>query len=167
MNIAEINAWVPAAAHDAFSRCCHSTRWAAAMVAARPFTSEADLLAQAVRFWWTLDPADWREAFAGHPRIGDREALRGKFPTTAAWAAGEQAGALSAPDSVLEDLAVKNREYETRFGYIFIVCATGKTAEEMLAMLNDRLQNEAVRELTIAAREQMRITEIRLGRITP
>ena len=91
--------------------------------------------------------ADWLEAFAAHPRIGDSDALRARFATTAAWASREQAGALGASEDVLEDLAMGNRQYEERFGFIFIVCATGKTAEEMLELLRQRLANDPEAEI--------------------
>ncbi len=119
------------------------------------------------RIWWRLSKADWLEAFAAHPRIGDIDALRARFAPTAAWASREQAGVLGASGDVLNELAIGNRRYEARFGYIFIVCATGKTAEEMLALLGQRLSNDPDVEIKIAAAEQMKITRIRLERIAP
>lgn len=121
----------------------------------------------AQRIWWRLSEADWLESFAAHPRIGDLETIRAKFATTAAWTSREQAGAIGASDEVLQNLALGNREYEERFRYIFIVCATGKTAEEMLAILRGRLANDREAELKLAAGEQMKITRIRLERIAP
>jgi 2-oxo-4-hydroxy-4-carboxy-5-ureidoimidazoline decarboxylase len=108
---------------------------------------------------------DWLEAFAGHPRIGDLESLRSRFGSTAHLAAGEQAGARAASDKVLRALAQGNEEYESRFGHIFIVCATGKSADEMLAILQQRLGNAPAVELEIAAGEQRKITRLRLARM--
>ncbi len=109
--------------------------------------------------------ADWLEAFAAHPRIGDVDALRAKFAATAAWASGEQAGVAGASESTLRALAEGNRDYEAKFGHIFIVCATGKTADEMLGLLRERLANEPDAELAVAAAEQAKITAIRLRKL--
>jgi 2-oxo-4-hydroxy-4-carboxy-5-ureidoimidazoline decarboxylase len=143
-------------------RCCGSTRWARQMTEARPFPDRETLLATADRIAAFLGPGDWREAFSHHPRIGDRDALRARFASTAAWAAAEQAGAAAAAEEDIDALAEGNRAYEERFGYIFIVCATGRTAGEMLALLRARLHNEPEEELAVAAREQARITHLRL-----
>ena len=167
MNLAAINAWTDDEAIAAFRRCCGSTRWAERMAALRPFDSEAAVFEAAERTWWGLDPADWLEAFAAHPRIGDLDALRAKFAATAAWSAVEQAGVDGASEDVLQALADDNARYHERFGYIFIVCATGKTAEEMLALLRERLANDADIEIRVAAAEQAKITRIRLEKIAP
>jgi 2-oxo-4-hydroxy-4-carboxy-5-ureidoimidazoline decarboxylase len=135
------------------------------MARARPFESEAALLEAAEGIWWGLSKDDWLEAFGSHPRIGDVNTLRARFAATAAWASREQAGVDGAAESVLNDLARGNRQYEERFGYIFIVCATGKTAEEMLEMLRQRLDNNPEAEIKLAAGEQMKITRIRLEKI--
>ena len=110
-------------------------------------------------------PADWLEAFAAHPRIGDLDALRKKFASTANWCAGEQAGVAAADEAVLTALADGNRAYEARFGYIFIVCATGKSAAEMLAILTARLANDPEVELKVATAEQAKITRLRLEKL--
>ncbi len=144
--------------------CCGSTRWVERMLARRPFRSRIDLLTAAREEWFALEPRDWREAFTQHPRIGDRHALAARFPTTHALSAREQAGVDEAPASVLDALAAANGAYEERFGHTFIVCATGKSASEMLALLRERLQNEPARELGVAAEEQAKITAIRLER---
>ncbi len=143
-------------ARAAFARCCGASRWAQAMTAGRPYRSNAELLAAADRQLAVLTRADWLEAFGAHPRIGDRQALR---------TAQEQAGARSASAAVLAALARRNDDYEARFGYIFIVCATGKSAEEMLALLEARLGNEPGRELAVAAAEQSKITRLRLQKL--
>ena len=135
------------------------------MAATRPFASADDLLAAADRVWTAADPTDWLEAFAAHPKIGAGQAGRAERPEgteEAEWAAQEQSGARVAPDDVRERLARGNRDYEARFGYIFIVCATGKSADEMLAALEHRLRNAPDVEIGIAADEQRRITRLRL-----
>jgi 2-oxo-4-hydroxy-4-carboxy-5-ureidoimidazoline decarboxylase len=135
------------------------------MVAARPFADRVQLLAFADALARDLSRADWLEAFSHHPRIGDVAALREKFAATAAWASQEQRGAAAASDATLEALARGNRTYEERFGYIFIVCATGRSADEMLALLEARLHNDPADELGFAAAEQMKITRLRLEKL--
>jgi 2-oxo-4-hydroxy-4-carboxy-5-ureidoimidazoline decarboxylase len=142
--------------------CCGSSRWVERMLDRRPFGSSERLLDAARDEWSALTEADWREAFSHHPRIGDREALRERFPITAHLSEQEQAGVAGAAEDVLDALAEANRAYEQRFGYIFIVCATGKTAEEMLALLGERLSNDPADEVRVAAAEQAKITELRL-----
>jgi 2-oxo-4-hydroxy-4-carboxy-5-ureidoimidazoline decarboxylase len=142
---------------------CGSTRWIERMLALRPFASRDTLLAAARREWSALTPDDWREAFEHHPQIGDVESLRARFPATHHLSTNEQAGVVGATDDVLAALAEANRQYLERFGYIFIVCASGKTAEEMLGLLRERLKNSADAEIQIAAEEQARITALRLG----
>ena len=146
--------------------CCGSSRWVSRMVARRPFRSTPVLLAAARDIWFGLDPDDWHEAFSQHPKIGDREALRARFPETRALAAREQSGVAGASGEVLEALAEANAAYERRFGYIFIVCATGRSAPEMLDLLRARLRNDPAIELRTAAGEQAKITELRLQRLT-
>jgi 2-oxo-4-hydroxy-4-carboxy-5-ureidoimidazoline decarboxylase len=162
-----INAWGEAEARAAFLRCCGSRSWAARMAGRRPFPTEADLFVSAEEDWRGLTREDWLEAFAAHPRIGDLDSLRQKFAATAAWPEGEQAGVRGAPEEVLRALAEGNGAYEARFGYLFIVCATGKTAEEMLALLRRRLANGPDEELLLAAAEQEQITRLRLQKLTP
>jgi 2-oxo-4-hydroxy-4-carboxy-5-ureidoimidazoline decarboxylase len=146
-------------------RCCGASRWAEAMTARRPFPDRAALLAAAEEVWWGLEESDWREAFAHHPMIGDADALRARFASTREWAAGEQAGVLSANEDTLVALASGNRAYQDRFGFIFIVCASGKTADEMLSLLRARLPNDPRDEIRIAAAEQARITRVRLEKL--
>ncbi|MDP2307329.1 MAG: allantoicase [Pseudomonadota bacterium] len=153
------------------SRCCGSRRWVAAMVAARPFSSRAHLFGEAERQWWRLGDGDWKEAFTHHPRIGaDLAQLRAKYANTASWASGEQAGVSGASEEVLQALVEGNLAYEATFGHIFLVCATGRTASEMLAMLRERLENAPTdgghaAELRIAAGEQVKITRLRLEKL--
>jgi 2-oxo-4-hydroxy-4-carboxy-5-ureidoimidazoline decarboxylase len=135
------------------------------MISLRPFTSSEEVFEQADSVWWSLAQSDWREAFTHHPKIGDFENLRKKFATTASWATNEQLGAADASEETLNALADGNTHYEETFGYIFIVCATGKSAEEMLQILKSRLPNSPATEITIAAGEQAKITRLRLEKL--
>lgn len=153
------------AAENELLRCCGCRRWARDLAARRPFLDKNQLFAAADSIWAGLKRPEWREAFARHPKIGNKKAAAKKFAATRAWARKEQAGAVRAPGAVLEELAEKNRRYETKFGYIFIVCALGKTAEEMLDLLRERLNNTAETEIALAAAEQAKITKIRLEKL--
>ena len=152
-------------ARAALARCCGARAWVEGMCASRPWRDRASLLAAAERIAGTLEREDWLEAFSHHPRIGDREALRKRFATTAAWARAEQQGAAAASEATLDAIADGNQAYERRFGYIFIVCATGKSADEMLTLLRARLANDPAAELENAAREQRAITRLRLEKL--
>ena len=165
MTLDDLNALPEPAAIDAFTKCCGAHRWAAQMAHARPFENAAALYAAADAIWEKLAKDDWLEAFTHHPKIGDMDSLRAKFANTKEWASGEQAGTASASEATLQGLADGNRDYEDRFGYIFIVCATGKSAEEMLGLLRARLGNEPAHELRVAAAEQAKITRIRLEKL--
>ena len=147
------------------SRACGSSRWVDRMIGRRPFGTREALLSAAREEWERLSEDDWREAFTHHPKIGDRTALRQRFPATHDLSAREQSGVATASDAVLDTLAEANRRYEARFGYIFIVCATGLAAAQMLGMLRERLDNTPTDELRIAAAEQAKITAIRLGSV--
>jgi OHCU decarboxylase len=136
--------------------CCGSRAWARRMAEGRPFQDIADLQEKSDRIWRSLDGADWREAFAAHPRIGE---------TGSRWSEQEQAGARGADTRTLAGLIEANRVYETRFDHIFIVCATGKSAAEMLGLLRARLANDPETELRIAAEEQRKITNLRLEKL--
>ena len=145
------------------SRACGSARWVDRMMARRPFGGDARLLRAARIEWFGLTEADWLEAFSHHPEIGDRGSLAARFPATHDLSAKEQAAVGQAGDDVLSALAEANAAYRERFGFIFIVCATGMTAEEMLALLRARLANNRATELRTAAEEQAKITALRLG----
>ena len=160
-----LNAAAPTEAAVALFRCCGCAGWASAVAAARPFRSPEALRSTAEHEWSKASRADILEAFSHHPRIGDRESLRARFPATHAWSASEQSEAAAADDRTLEDLARANREYEERFGHIFIVCASGRTASEILSSLRARLGNDPAEELKIAAGEQMKITRLRLDKL--
>jgi OHCU decarboxylase len=136
--------------------CCGSRAWARRMAASRPFHGIADLEEKSDRIWRSLDGEDWREAFAAHPRIGE---------TGNRWSEAEQAGARGADARTLAELIEANRVYETRFDHIFIVCATGKSAAEMLGLLRARLGNDPGTELRVAAEEQRKITHLRLEKL--
>lgn len=148
-----------------FGKCCGSTNWARRMAAECPFANSNQLVTIADRIWWSLEPDDWLEAFASHPKIGENKAARATAAEVQNWAAQEQSDAQNAAEETVRSLAKLNREYEEKFGYIYIVCATGKSSEEMLAILRERLHNDAETELRIAAREQSRITKLRLGKL--
>ena len=145
--------------------CCGSTRWAAEVHSRRPYDSFNQLLDTAEQVWWQLAPDDWLEAFRSHPKIGQKTVERSASAQSQEWSRGEQAGMGKASEESEAALARLNEEYESKFGYIFIVCATGKSSEEMLAILRERLQNGPDEELRIAASEQAKITEIRLKKL--
>ena len=149
----------------AFLRCCGSQRWAERMERGRPYADQRALVDAADRAFAGLSREDWLEAFSHHPRIGYRGALAARFPATASWSASEQERVANAGEDVLDALLRGNRDYEARFGHIFIVCATGRSAPEMLALLRERLPNEPAAELALAAAEQRKITAIRLGKL--
>ncbi len=152
-------------AREALRRCCGSNRWVERMLAERPFREKERLFEAASRNWSDLGPADWNEAFSHHPRIGDPGSLAAAAASTAAWAAGEQAGAASAGEDIKAALAQGNAEYEARFGRIYIVCATGKSGEELLSILRARLANDPKAELRVAVAEQEKITRLRLEKL--
>jgi 2-oxo-4-hydroxy-4-carboxy-5-ureidoimidazoline decarboxylase len=158
-----LDAAPPAAARDLLHRACGSTVWVDRLLARRPFGSHEALLAAARHEWFALAESDWLEAFSHHPQIGDRAALAARFPSTHDLSATEQSGVSRANADVIGQLAEANQAYLDRFGFIFIVCATGKSAEEMLQLLRDRLDNDRASELRIAAEEQARITALRLS----
>ncbi len=149
---------------SAFLKCCASTNWASQLVASRPFKSRDDLFFIAKDIWFNkCKKKDWLEAFLAHPKIGDIDSLAKKYASTKNWSSKEQSGVEVAPMKTLEALADGNKNYEKKYGYIFIVCATGKSANEMLDILNGRLNNDPEKEISIAMQEQHKITEIRLN----
>jgi OHCU decarboxylase len=162
MNLDWINSLSEAEAKSAFLQCCGSPQWAEQMAKSRHFTTEASLFSYAERIWRNLSREEWLEAFAAHPKIGDPQSLRAKYGQSATWSAGEQAGVSGASEEVLESLAVGNRLYEEKFGHIFIVFATGKTADQVLELLHQRLKNDPEKEICLAALEQEKITRLRL-----
>jgi OHCU decarboxylase len=161
----ELNQAAQETAEARFLDCCGSQNWARKMTAARPFADVAELIKKAEQIWLNLEADDWLEAFASHPKIGARKGAPKQQIQSAKWSRGEQSGTLAATESLLDVLAEANRLYEEKFGYIFIVCATGKSAEEMLELCNRRLNNDENSELRIAADEQRKITKIRLRKL--
>jgi OHCU decarboxylase len=154
--------------HEAASlleSCCGSHAWVHGMLARRPFGTLSRVLDAADDVWWSLDGDAWREAFDHHPRIGERFAAATQSGAARAWSADEQRGASGAAADTREALAQGNREYERRFGHIYLVCATGKSAEQMLAILESRLSNDPATELRVAAGEQAKITRLRLEKV--
>lgn len=152
-------------ATELLGECCGASKWISEMVARRPFISRERLLSAADDVWRSLGPENWREAFAHHPRIGERTNAVQQSERGAAWAAAEQSGVERAAGDVREALANVNREYEQRFGYIYIVSATGKSAVEMLGLARERIGNEPDVELRVAAEEQRKITRLRLEKL--
>lgn len=154
------------AAHQALENCCAAPAWISAMLTRRPFANDEDVTQAATSIWNSLPRDEWLAAFAAHPQIGDVNSLKKKYASTATWASNEQASVARASDDTLHELARYNQEYEAKFGYIFIVCATGKSAAEMLAILKSRMGNTADEELRIAAAEQLKITLLRLQKLS-
>lgn len=150
---------------EALARCCGAEHWVKQMVAKAPFASKDQLLYFANYLWENAQEESWKEAFTHHPKIGDIDSLAKKYASTKQWAQGEQKGMATADNTTLQELATGNAAYEKKFGYIFIVCATGKSAKEMLDLLNERLPNSEEDEIMIAMKEQQKITTIRLEKL--
>lgn len=165
MTLDELNALPPERATEVFRACCGASRWVDAMVARRPFNATEAVISMAGDIWLAMGPDDWREAFAHHPRIGERAAARPQDERAAAWSAGEQSSVANADASMHDELAQINRAYEARFGYIYIVCAAGRSADELLEIARRRLTNAPDDELRIAAEEQRQITRLRLRKL--
>ena len=145
--------------------CCGSHRWVERMLAVRPFTSAHHARDAADRIWNGLDRGDWLEAFDHHPRIGETNAAIAQDARGAALSSSEQSGLAVAEASIKRQLAKVNDDYERRFGYIYIVCAAGKSAEELLAIARSRLSNDPDTELRVAAEEQRKIMQLRLAKL--
>jgi OHCU decarboxylase len=168
-------AWLNGLPHgeavEALGQCCAARAWAERVAALRPFADAAALYAAADRVW--REPggvegtagAMWREAFAGHPRLGERAAEHGTSALARRWSGSEQAGVAAADAAARAELATAQREYEARFGHIFLVCASGLAAADMLAALRARMHNDRATELRVAAEEQRKITRLRLERL--
>jgi 2-oxo-4-hydroxy-4-carboxy-5-ureidoimidazoline decarboxylase len=145
-------------------RCCGATAWCEAVVNHRPYGDRDALHHQADIAFAAFDNADWLEAFSHHPKIGDIQSLKMKFAGNREWSGDEQAGTAHAEDEVIARLAEGNVAYEAKFGFIFIVCATGKTAREMLSILESRLPSDRDAEISNAAIEQKKITHLRIDK---
>jgi 2-oxo-4-hydroxy-4-carboxy-5-ureidoimidazoline decarboxylase len=165
MTLEELNTISQPRLKEELTKCCGSSSWVKMMMAYFPVDDRDRLLETAEEIWYECSEEDWKEAFGHHPKIGDVESLTKKFASTAQWASGEQSGVNIASKETIEALAEGNRLYEEKFGYIFIVCATGRSAEEMLAMLRSRSANKPGDEIKIAADEQNKITKLRLEKL--
>ena len=161
-DLAWLNSLPAAEAETELLQCCGSRRWAQQVIEARPFTSLDTLFASANEIWWSLDRNDWLEAFRSHPKIGAKKAAAQVSTQAHQWSGQEQADVATASEEIVDSLATLNRAYEEKFGFIFIICATGKTSSEMLSALRERLDHDPVDELPIAAAEQSKITVLRL-----
>jgi 2-oxo-4-hydroxy-4-carboxy-5-ureidoimidazoline decarboxylase len=162
--LARWNSLDPAAAAREALPCCGSRAWAAALASRRPIADEASLIETSTSVWLALPEEAWQEAFDSHPRIGQRHAQTHATEESLRWSALEQRTALSENDAAGLALEKANRRYEQKFGRIFIVCATGKTSAEILALLEARMKNDAATELREAAEQQRQITQLRLHR---
>ena len=160
-----LNSLPAAEAKKELLQCCGSTRWAQQMTAARPYSTLETLLASADTIWWSLDRNDWLEAFRSHPKIGEKKAAEPVSTQSSQWSGQEQAGVATASQETIDSLSTLNRAYEEKFGFIFIICATGKTSGEMLSALHERLDHDTADELPIAAAEQSKITALRLNKL--
>jgi 2-oxo-4-hydroxy-4-carboxy-5-ureidoimidazoline decarboxylase len=164
MNIEQLNSFTVEQATHTFMQCCTSSTWVNTMVQARPFTDKRAIVNQADLAWQELTEADYLEAFEGHPKIGDVSSLRAKYANTKELAGTEQSLVKEANDDVLEVLSQGNADYEAKFSFIFIVCATGKSAKEMSDLLQVRLPNNKAQELANAAEEQRKIFQLRIDK---
>ncbi|MEO6228984.1 MAG: 2-oxo-4-hydroxy-4-carboxy-5-ureidoimidazoline decarboxylase [Ferruginibacter sp.] len=165
MTLHELNLLPVEELWETLFRCCGSTAWVNKMMGFFPMDDLVEMLEDAEEQWYTCKEADWREAFTHHPKIGDVNSLKEKFASTAQWAEGEQGAVNIATEETLVALQEANKKYEDKFGYIFIVCATGKSAQEMLDILNERLSNTPETEIAIAMDEQNKITLLRLQKL--
>ena len=165
MTIESLNSLTSSEASEQFEMCCGASNWVEKMSANRPFQNDDELFKKAENIWFSLPSKDWLEAFTHHPKIGDIDSLRKKFYHTKSLAEKEQSAVNGATENTLIELANSNRLYKDKFGFIFIVCATGKSAEEMLVLLKERLENDPKAELLTAAEEQNKITQLRLGNL--
>jgi OHCU decarboxylase len=166
MTFSELNTVSESLAVAELSKCCGSSSWLNKMLKYRPFKNENHLFEMARKIWFEeCQQNDWKEAFTHHPKIGNVKELEEKFASTKDWPSNEQAGVNNASKQILQDLADLNQQYENKFGYIFIVCASGKSAEEMLGILKNRMTNTSEAEIKTAMNEQNKITKIRLGKL--
>ncbi len=164
MNINELNKQTTEQATHTFMQCCTASAWVKRMVDARPYAHAQALKEAADVNWQNLSEADYFEAFEGHPKIGDVSSLRAKYANTKELAGNEQGLVKQANDDTLKILAQGNSDYEQKFGFIFIVCATGKSAQQMSDLLQARLPNSKADELINAAEEQRKIFQIRIDK---
>lgn len=162
MTLHEFNTLPKEKLSETLYTCCGSNTWVKKMLTLFPMEDLVELLEDAEEKWYECSEKDWLEAFKQHPKIGDTKSLQQKFASTAHLAVHEQSGVSNATNDIVQQLQTKNEEYEKKFGYIFIVCATGKSAEEILTILQTRLANSKETEIKMAADEQNKITKLRL-----
>lgn len=165
MTLDELNQLTEAELKDVLMQCCTAMTWVKKLSKKRPFINKQALVTAASSAWQNLAEQDYLSAFEGHPKIGDVNSLRDKYANTKALASGEQSQVDHACEQVLADLSSANDRYLAKFGFIFIVCATGKTAPQMLTLLLQRLPNDRETEIVNAAEEQRKIFEIRLDKL--
>ena len=166
MHLEQLNSMPHEEAVKTLLQCCGSKRWAENVANARPYANPEMLIAKANDIWWSLKHDDWLEAFRSHPKIGEKKAAAPVSDQSRQWSGQEQAGVATASRETVDALAALNWAYEQKFGFIFIICATGKASDEMLESLKKRLENDSETELPIAATEQSKITELRLKKLT-
>ena len=165
MTLEEFNQLEMKVAQTELRKCCGSSQWIKQVTAKRPYSSLEEIKNTSSDIWSALTVDDYKEAFLHHPKIGKVDELRKKFASTEHWSSQEHSAINNTSEKVLQQLAIGNEEYEKKFGYIFIVCATGKSAEEMLALLESRLLHSVESEIQIAQQEQNQITQLRLEKL--
>ena len=164
-NLSKLNKSTPKEAFEAFMQCNTSEKWCKSMAESRPYSDYQSVLDTADTHWAKSKEKDLLQAFEGHPEIGDVSTLREKYRNTEKLAGHEQSGVNTATENTLQSLSQGNKDYKEKFGFIFIVCASGKSADEMLTLLLERLPNSRGKELENAAEEQRKITHIRLEKL--
>ncbi len=164
-NLSKLNKNTQKEAFEAFMQCNTSESWCESMADSRPYADYQSVLNNADAFWGKSEEKDLLQAFEGHPEIGDVSTLREKYRNTAKLAGHEQSGVNTATENTLQYLSQGNKDYKEKFGFIFIVCASGKSADEMLELLLERLPNSRKQELVNAAEEQRKITHLRLDKL--
>lgn len=160
-----LNTLAPQELKEQFLKCCGSTAWADGMSDARPFKSRGQLISEANRIWWSLEADDWLEAFRSHPKIGEKKAQSHISADAQKWSEEEQSAADQSSTATRQALAHLNEAYQQKFGFIYIICAAGKSSEEMLEILEGRMDNAPDEELRVAAAEQAKITQLRLKKL--
>jgi 2-oxo-4-hydroxy-4-carboxy-5-ureidoimidazoline decarboxylase len=165
MTLEEFNKLDKEKAGEVLFKCCGCTEWMNKLMEHFPFPSMEDLILSSDKAWFSSSKEDWLEAFSHHPKIGEKAGENKKHASTKEWASQEQSEVNKAAQSTIDELAKLNREYENKFGFIYIVYATGKSATEMLELLKERLNNDPEKELHIASGEQNKITHLRLEKL--
>ena len=165
MSLDKINDASETQVYSIFESCCCAPKWIEGMINARPFINTDALLSSSQQCFSVLNDQDYLCAFEGHPQIGDLSTLQEKYANTSGTASHEQSGMSIADTAVLEEMVQLNKDYLIKFGFIFIVCASGKSASEMLQLIKNRIGNDRPTELILAGREQAKITTLRLEKL--